>query len=148
MWNVLPVLLVIGLMLYGWYRNDLRRITRGYARLESFDGALEPCIVRFPMGETGTDCMLGANREGLYISSSPDAVKKSSAWSHRYYAVKTPVFIPWSRLQIRDARFPMRGYLRFRVPSIQATFFVPGDTGNLLLKNAGVDGTEGSRNPF
>jgi len=145
--KIVPVLLVIGLMLYAWYRDGVRKLTRDYACLKSFDGALEPCIVRFPIGETGTDCLLGADREGLYISSSPDAVKKNK-WSRRYYTLKTPVFIPWSRLQISDAKFPMRSCLRFDVPSIQATFFVPRGTGNLLLKRAAINGNEDSRNPF
>ena len=79
MLTILSVLLVIGLMLYGWYRNDLRRITRDYAWLKSFDGVLDQCIVRFPMDEAGTDCLLGANSEGLYISSSLDALKGAAS---------------------------------------------------------------------
>ena len=137
--KILPVLLIIGLMFYAWYRNDLRRITRDYACSWSFDGALEQCIVRFPAGESGTDCLLGADSVGLYMSSSSDALKKSRQWSHRYYALSTPVFIPWSQLRIGDAKFPMRGHLRFQVPSIRATFFVPRETGALLLRRSGRD---------
>jgi hypothetical protein len=58
------------------------------------DGALEHCIVRFTVDEMGTDCMLGANGYGLYLSSSIDALEK-------------------------------------------ATFFVPRETGRLLLASVG-----------
>jgi len=137
MLKILAVLLVIGVILYGWYRNDLRRITRDYACKEPFDGALEHSIVRFPLDETGTDCMLGASSEGLYMSSSIDAMKKNRRWSFRYYVIRTPMFIPWNCMQISDAKFPMRGHLRFNVPSNKATFFIPRETGRLLLENAG-----------
>jgi hypothetical protein len=65
---VLKILLIpmaIGAIFYGWYRNDLRRLTRDYACKEPFDGALEGCIIRFPLDEASTDTVLGANGEGL-----------------------------------------------------------------------------------
>jgi hypothetical protein len=137
MLKILPVLLVIGLMLYGWYRNDLRRLTRDYACEQPFDGPLQHCVVRFPLDETGTDCVLGANRDGLYMSSSRDALKRNRRWSFRYYVIRTPIFIPWNCLQVAKAKFPMRAHLRFQVPSNKATFFVPQETGRLLLQTAG-----------
>ena len=133
MLKILAVLLTIGVFVCVWYRNDLRRLTRDYACKEPFAGALERCIVRFPLDEASTDCMLGANSRGLYISSSIDALEKSRRWSFRYYAIRTPIFIPWNCLQIGDAKFPMRGHLRFSVSSNRATFFVPRETGRLLL---------------
>lgn len=105
MLEILAVLLVVGVFVYGWYRNDLRRLTRDYACKEPFDGALEHCIVRFPVDETGTDCMLGANRDGLYLSSSVEALEKNRRWSWRYYVTRTPILIPWSCIQISDAKF-------------------------------------------
>ena len=140
MLKILPVLLaslVVGVILYGWYRDDLRRITRDYACKEPFNGALQHCIVRFPLDEAGTDCVLGANSEGLYMSSSTDALKKNRRWSFRYYVIRTPVLIPWNCIEIGNAKFPMRGHLRFNVPSNKATFFIPRETGRLLLENAG-----------
>jgi hypothetical protein len=137
MLKILATLLVVGVFIYGWYRNDLRRLTRDYACKETFDGALQHCIVRFPLDETSTDCVLGANSVGLYISSSNEAVEKSRRWSHRYHAIRTPILIPWNCLQIDNARFPMLGHLRFSVPSNKATFFVPRETGRALLQNAG-----------
>jgi hypothetical protein len=102
-----------------------------------FDGALEGCIIRFPLDEASTDTVLGSNSEGLYMSSSIEALKKSRQWSLRYYAIKTRIFIPWDRIRISDAKFPLRRYLRFNVPSNKATFFVPRETGRRLAKNAG-----------
>ena len=101
------------------------------------DGALEHCIVRFTVDEMGTDCMLGANSDGLYMSSSIDALEKNRRWSFRYYVIRTPIFIPWNCIQITDAKFPMRRHLRFSVLSTKAMFFVPRETGRLLLTSAG-----------
>jgi hypothetical protein len=79
--------------------------------------------------------MLGANSDGLYMSSSIDALEKNRRWwSFRYYLIRTPIFIPWNCLQIADAKFPMRRHLRFTVPSTKVTFFVPQETGRLLLE--------------
>jgi|SRR5580704_11937330 hypothetical protein len=136
MLKILAVLLVVGVFVYGWYRNDLRRLTRDYACKAPFEGALEHCIVRFPLDEMSTDCMLGANKDGLYMSSSADAREENRRWSFRYYVIRTPILIPWNCLQIRDAKFPMRGHLRFSVPANKATFFIPRDTGRLLLTRA------------
>ena len=92
MLKILAVLLIIGVFVYVWYRNDLRRLTRDYACEEAFDGALEHCIVRFPVDEAGTDCMLGANNDGLYMSSSIEALTKKRRWSFRYYVIRTPLW--------------------------------------------------------
>jgi hypothetical protein len=43
MLKILAILLVVGVFIYGWYRNDLRRLTRDHAHREPFDGALERC---------------------------------------------------------------------------------------------------------
>src|SRR5580698_4041952 len=123
--KILAVLLVIGVLVYGRHRNDLRRLTRDFALQGPFDGALERCLVRFPVDETSTDCVLGANSQGLYMSSPIEALEKNTRWSFRYHVIRTPIFIPWNRMQIRDAKFPMRKYLRVDVPSVKATFFVP-----------------------
>jgi hypothetical protein len=138
MLKILAVLAVIGVFIYFWYRNDLRRLTRDYAYKIPFDGALESCLIRFPVDELSTDTVLGSNGEGLYMSSSIEAVNKSRRWSFRYYSIRTPIFIPWDCIQIADAKFPMRRYLRFHVPSNKATFFVPRETGRQLLRNAGL----------
>jgi hypothetical protein len=136
MLKILAVLLVVGVFVYSWYRNDLRRLTRDYACKEPFGGALEHCIVRFPVDEMGTDCMLGANGDGLYMSSSIEALDKNRRWSFRFYVIRTPLFIPWNCIQISDAKFPMRRHLRFSVPSNKTNFFVPRETGRLLLTSA------------
>lgn len=81
MLKILAVLLAIGTFVYGWYRNDLRKLTRDYASGVPFHGALAHCIVRFPVDEAGADCMLGANSEGLYMSSPIDALEKNKRWS-------------------------------------------------------------------
>jgi hypothetical protein len=137
MLKILAVLLAVGVFAYCWYRNDLRRLTRDYASKEPFGGTLQRCIVRFPVDEMGTDCMLGANSDGLYMSSSIDALEKNRRWSFRYYVIRTPIFIPWNCIQITDAKFPMRRHLRFSVLSTKAMFFVPRETGRLLLTSAG-----------
>ena len=137
MLEILAVLLVVGVFVYCWHRSDLRRLTRDYAYKEPFDGALEHCIVRFPVDEAGTDCMLGANGDGLYMSSSIDALERNGRWSSRYHVIRTPIFIPWNCIQISDAKFPMRRHLLFSVPSNKAAFFVPRETGRLLLTSAG-----------
>jgi hypothetical protein len=93
--------------------------------------------VRFPLDEAGTDCALGANAEGLYMSSSIDALERSRRWSFRYYAIRTPLLIPWDSMQISDAKFPLQGQLRFTVPSNKTIFFIPRETGKLLLARAG-----------
>jgi hypothetical protein len=133
----LAALLILGVFVYGWYRNDLRKLTRDYVRKEPFDGPLEHCIVRFPVDEAGTDCMLGANGDGLYMSSSIDALERNRRWSFRYHVIRTPIFIPWDCMQIGDAKFPLRGHLRFSVPANKATFFIPREAGRLLLTRAG-----------
>jgi len=137
MLKISAILIVIGVIFYGWNRNDLRRLTRDFSSKYPFDGALEGCIIRFPLDEASTDSVLGSNSEGLYMSSTIDALNKSKRWSWRYYAIRTPIFIPWDCIEIHDAKFPMRRYLRFNVPSNKATFFVPRETGRQLLKNAG-----------
>jgi hypothetical protein len=137
MTTMLAILLAITIFFVCWHRNGLRRLTRDYACKEPFDGALENCLVRFAPDEMSTDCVLGANGRGLYMSSSVDALEKNRRWSFRYYVIRTPIFIPWNCMQIRDARFPLRGHLRFTVPSNKATFFIPRDTGRLLQSAAG-----------
>jgi hypothetical protein len=135
--KILAMLLALGLVVYGWHRNDLRRLTRDFARLDRFDGALERCLVRFPLDETSTDCALGADSTGLYMSSPIEALEKNRRWSFRYHMIRIPVFIPWNCVRIHAAKWPMRGYLRFDVPSNKATFFVPRETCSLLLANGG-----------
>ena len=76
MLKALFVMVVAGLMAYAWYRNDLRRIIRDYARLEAFHGTLQQRVVRFPLDDTETDCLPGADRDGLYMTSSPRAAEK------------------------------------------------------------------------
>ena len=138
MLKILAVLLVVGVFVYSWYRNDLRRLARDFACKEPFDGTLEHCIVRFPVDDAGTDCVLGANSEGLYMWSSIVALQRNRRWwSFRHYVIRTPMFIPWKCLQIGDAKFPLRGYLRFSVPANKATFFVPRETGRMLLTRVG-----------
>jgi hypothetical protein len=138
MLKVLAALLVIALMIYGWYRNDQRRLTRDYACKIPFKGPLQPCVVRFPTDEAGTDCLLGVNSEGLYMSSSVEAVRKRAWWSSsRRYVIRTPLLIPWLYLEIEEAKFPMHGHLRFNVTSNGTVFFVPRETGNLLLRSVG-----------
>lgn len=132
MLKILSVVLVVGVFLFGWYRNDLRRLTRDYACNEPFEGALQHCIVRFPLDEMGTECMLGANGTGLYLSSSADAVKRNKRWSFRYHVIGTPLFIPWESMQVADAKFPLRRYLRFRA-SNKAIFFIPREAARSLL---------------
>jgi hypothetical protein len=91
------------------------------------------------MGEAKTDCVLGANREGLYISSSAEAIARHQWWTlnHRYYVIRTPILIPWDQLQYAQAKFPLKQSVRFTVPSNKATFFVPRETAELLLNRAG-----------
>jgi hypothetical protein len=137
MLKIIAVVLVAGALFYGWYRNDLRKLTRDYACKEPFEGPLQHCIIRFPVDERGTECMLGACSDGLYLSSSIEALEASRRWSFRYYAIRTPILIPWKSLEVGDAKFPMRGHLRFTVPSNRAIFFVPRETGRLLLASAG-----------
>jgi hypothetical protein len=135
--KIAAVLAVVALLFYGWYRNDLRRLTRDFARQQPFDGKLHACLVRFPLDDTKTDCLLGANDAGLYMTSSSAALKSNGRWSVRYYVIRTPLFIPWSCVQVGDAKFPLRGYFRFSVPSNKATFFVPREIGERLLGDAG-----------
>jgi hypothetical protein len=123
--KILAILMVVGVIVYSWYRNDLRRLTRDYACKGPFDGALERCIIRFPLDEASSDVVLGANSEGLYMSSFADALKKNRRWSFRYHVIRTPIFIPWHCIEVRDPKFPMVKHLRFDVPSNKATFFVP-----------------------
>jgi hypothetical protein len=137
MLRILVVLITIGALIYAWYRNDLRRLTRDYACKKPFDGDLEGCLIRFSLDEASTDTVLGSNSEGLYMSSSMDALQKNKRWSFQYYVIRTPIFIPWDCIEVRDAKFPMLRYVRFSVPSINATFFVPRETGRQLLKKAG-----------
>ena len=137
MLRISAILIFIGVMFYCWYRNDLRRLIRDYACTTPFDGALQACIIRFPLDEASTEAVLGANIEGLFMSSSIEALKRNRRWSFRYYLIRTPVFIPWHCIQVRDAKFPMLRHLRFTVPSTKATFFIPRETGRRLLKDAG-----------
>ena len=137
MLEIVAILIFAGVMFYFWYRNDLRRLTRDYSCKAPFDGDLESCIIRFPLDESSTDTMLGADSDGLFMSSSIDALKQNRRWSYRYHVIRTPIFIPWNRIQIRDAKFPMLKYLRFNVPSNKATFFVPREAGRRLLNTAG-----------
>lgn len=143
MLEIFAILIFAGVMFYFWYRNDLRRLTRDYSCKAPFDGELESCVIRFPLDEAGTDTVLGANSEGLFMSSSIDALKRNRRWSFRYYVIGTPIFIPWHCIQIRDAKFPMLKYLRFNVPSNKATFFVPRETGRRLLNTAGRSMADG-----
>ena len=137
MLKIFAVVLVVGAFFYSWHRNDLRKLTRDFTCKEPFQGLLLHCVVRFPVDERGTDCMLGASSDGLYLSSSIDALEKNRRWSFRYHVIRTPIFIPWKSMQIGDAKFPLRGQLRFTVPSNNATFFIPREIGKLLLASAG-----------
>jgi hypothetical protein len=137
MLRILAVLLVVGVFVYVWYRNDLRRLTRDFACKEPFPGVLEHCIIRFPLDEASTDCMLGANGKGLYLSSSTDALERNRRWSFRYHVIRTPILIPWNCLRIGDAKFPMRSHLRFSVPANKTTFFIPREAARGLLASVG-----------
>jgi len=72
---MLAILLGIDAVIFGWHRNGLRRLTHDYACKDPFNGALVDCLVRFAPDDANTDCVLGANSEGLYMSSSADALK-------------------------------------------------------------------------
>jgi hypothetical protein len=99
--KILAVLAVACAFAYAWHRNDLRRLTRDFKCNGPFDGVLEPCLVRFATGDAKTDCVLGSNSEGLFLTSTIEALQRNRwwIWHRRYYVIKTPLFIPWSSLQ-------------------------------------------------
>lgn len=148
LFKILAIFLVACILVYGWYRNDLRRLTRDFACKVPFDGPLERCLIQFPVDEASTDCELGANGEGLYMSSPVDALEKNRRWSFRFHVIRTPLFVPWKCIQITDAKFPLRRYLRFSVPSNKATIFVPRETGRILLVRAGQTMSSGDVAPW
>lgn len=138
MFKFVAILCGLGVWICAWHRDGARRLARDYSRPEPFAGVLEKCLIRFPAGEAKTDGMLGANSEGLYLSSSAEAIEMSKRWmGKRYYVVRTPILIPWDQMQYCEAKFPLQEYVRFTVPSNKATFFVPRETADLLLGRAG-----------
>jgi len=125
--------------IYSIYRNDERRLKRDFAAAHPFAGPLEPCLIRFPLGEAQTDCLVGADGAGLYLTSSEEALARSR-WSfqYRHYDVlRTPLFIPWEQLEYAQAKFPLKQNVRFTVPANQATFFMPRAAAERLLQRAG-----------
>jgi len=137
--KLLVAVSVFGLWFYAWYRNDQRRLTRDYSYPNPFDGILEKCMIRFPTDEVKTDCVLGANSEGLYLSSSLEEIENNRrwTWNRRHSLIRTPILVPWNRLECGEAKFPLQQYVRFVVPSNKAIFFVPRETANLLLDRVG-----------
>lgn len=138
---LLGALAIAALMAVGWLRNDQRCLRRDFPCTGPFEGPLEPCLVRFPTEEGRTDCVLGANRDGLYLASTAEAMARRRWWTSSGSTVmRSPVFIPWERLDIGPARFPLRDHVRFRVSSNKAVFFVPRQTAVTLLLRAGRAG--------
>lgn len=139
MMDALFVAGVFALMIYSWQRGDLRRLRRDFAAREAFDGLLEPCLVSFVTAEAKSDCLIGCNPRGLYLASTPEVLARNRWWqgNRRYGVIATPLFIPWTSLECRPGRWPMRNYLYFRVPSNKAGFFVPREIGVALLMRAG-----------
>jgi hypothetical protein len=45
--KILATLIVISVFMLLWHRNGLRRLTRDYACMEPFEGALVECILVF-----------------------------------------------------------------------------------------------------
>ncbi len=135
----LASLAVVGLMVFGWSRNDRRRLRRDFPCDRPFEGPLEACLVRFPSDEAKTDCVLGANRDGLYLASTPEVLARNRGWmgNRSHLVLAQPLFVPWDRLAIQPASFPLRGFVRFTVSSNKATFFVPRETAVTLLVRAG-----------
>jgi hypothetical protein len=140
--NALIIVAVVAAFFASWYFSIMRRLTRDYARTEPFDGTLVRSRVRFALAEYPADCALGANREGLYISSSPEAVKKGRWWWSSRYQVKTPFLIPWDRLHFAESALPLRGYIRVDVSTVKTgfsstCFFIPQEIARPLLTAAG-----------
>jgi hypothetical protein len=141
------VVFVASVFAVTWYLGDIRRLTRDYACKEPFDGPLVRCRVRFVLADYAADCALGANSEGLYISSATPAFPRKPWWAGGYvwdgvYMVRTPLFIPWNCLRPVESTLPLADYIRFDVPSLKigagcVCFFIPRETGELLLKSAG-----------
>src|SRR5271156_1230949 len=116
MLKVLLVLLVAAAFVLPWYFSDIRRLARTYGCNTVFNGTLVHCAIRFTLAESGADAAVGANAEGLYVSSS---------------MLTTPVFIPWRDLRHSESTFP--NATRFEVPSLKiglgcVTFFLPRET--------------------
>jgi hypothetical protein len=125
--------------IYSIWRNDERRLKRDFAAAHPFAGPLEPCRIRFPLGEAQTDCLVGADGAGLYLTSSEEA-RARSRWSihwRHYYVLRTPLFIPWEQLEYAQARFPLKQSVRFAVPVNKAVFFMPRAAAERLLQRAG-----------
>ncbi len=136
--KILAVAGVLGAVVLAWYVDITRQLTRDFGTRRRFDGELISCLVFFPSNEGRTDCLVGANDEGLYLSSSQAAQERNRWWrpGRRYRVLKTPIFIPWSRLTWANAKFPLRGDLRFTVTRSRLCFFLPRENCEALRVQA------------
>ena len=147
MLKVLIVLFVASAFVGMWYLSDIRRLMRDFPSREPFNGALVRSPVRFALADYSADCAIGANSDGLYIASAITAFKRLPWWTGGYmwggvYMVRRPLFIPWDSLQYSESKPPMRGYIRFDVPSLRigrsaVCFFIRREIGVQLLSGVG-----------
>jgi hypothetical protein len=100
------------------------------------DGPLAECKIRFPIEEADTPCLVRAMPAGWYMASSAELVAKLH-WTSGVPYLKQPVLIPWGLLEYRLAKFPLRRWLRFDIPSAKVTFFVRRSVATAVLREAG-----------
>jgi hypothetical protein len=121
-------------------RDGKRILQQQFAAPVEPGGPFTVCKLLFPPEEGFTPCVVRATQTGWYMFS-PEELRARRRGILQYSGIRylaKPVFIPWNLLEYRYAKFPLRGWwLRFDVPSANATFFVRHRVALELLRAAG-----------
>jgi hypothetical protein len=138
--SLLPAIalaLVTGVLMWIGVKRSARRILQQQFTTDIDPGGpLVECEIRFVADEASTPCGVRLTPAGWYMCRPPSAVARRYSISGVPY-LKRPVLIPWTLLEYHYGRFPLRGWLRFDVPSAKATFFIRQRVAMDLLRDAG-----------
>jgi hypothetical protein len=130
------LLVAAGLILINRNRDTLSILETRFRATNPPEGlpAVE-CEIRLPLAEVSTPCVAQVSQEGLYLISTQEQITKPR-WVINVPFLKQQIFIPWSELEYRRARFPMRNWFRFDLHNTKACFFVRQSVATELLRAA------------
>jgi hypothetical protein len=134
---VTAVVFASAVLLIGWNFFRLTRFETDYRYVGSFSGNRYECVVGGLDLEHGTLCIVGADKEGVYLLSHPKPDRFYWGGGGRHRIFKRNLMIPWSDFSYRSGKVLLRDCVWIEMPSRRIYLFVPKDVGEKLLRDAG-----------
>lgn len=133
---IVAIIVTLGFYLTMSSAFTLRQTMIGYHYDGPFRGTLYKSHYRMASAEASAPCLLGADRNALYIMRLPGPPRRGWAPSNDILDASLDLRFPWRALRYKWGRIFWRRCLWSRVESPRLDFYVPADIGARLLADA------------